>query len=196
MTNDLGLLVRRILRDISVECKDEFDRNFQRQGFFNTAWQRRKSPTRPGGATLIDTSSLRRSFTVTTTGSTITFVYNNNYAAIHNEGGTITVTDKMKRFFRRKFYQEVGFQRKKTNSKKRRPLSDGGFYGLMQSTKTSSIADFWGYMALMKVGTKIEIPRRQFIGMDPSIERTVKQIITDKLAEYFNNEFKIEVNEK
>ena len=45
---DLNTLVKRVLDDIRVEYKDEFDRNFTRQAFFNEAWQRRKSPFRPG----------------------------------------------------------------------------------------------------------------------------------------------------
>ena len=40
-------------------------------------------------------------------------------------------------------------------------------------------------MALMKVGKAIKIPRRQFLGMAPEVERTVRQIIEDNLTSYF-----------
>ena len=40
---------RNILNDIRVELGGEFDENFERQAFFSQAWERRKSPTRPGG---------------------------------------------------------------------------------------------------------------------------------------------------
>ena len=54
---------RRILNDLRVELGDEFDQNFERQAFFSEAWQKRKSPTRPGGHILVDTGGLRRSIT-------------------------------------------------------------------------------------------------------------------------------------
>ena len=91
-------VIRRILSDIRVELGDEFDRNFERQAFFSDAWARRKSPTRPGGTILVDTGTLRRSIRSRTTDDSITFYTDLPYAAIHNDGGEIVVTEKMKRF--------------------------------------------------------------------------------------------------
>ncbi len=54
-------VLRLILKDIKVELGDEFDQNFERQAFFSQAWERRRSPTRPGGHILVDSGSLRRS---------------------------------------------------------------------------------------------------------------------------------------
>ena len=90
---------RRILKDIQVELGEEFDENFERQAFFTQAWARRKSPTRPGGHILVDSGRLRQSITSRTTDNSITFYTTEPYAAIHNEGGAIKVTAKMKRFF-------------------------------------------------------------------------------------------------
>lgn len=53
MNQDIQKIIRNILNDVRVELSDEFDRNFERQAFFNEAWQRRSSPTRPGGSILI-----------------------------------------------------------------------------------------------------------------------------------------------
>jgi len=182
MASNIDEIIRRIISDIRVEYKDEFDRNFSRQAFFSQAWQRRKSPLRPGGAILIDTGALRRSFNVETTGSTITFSYTKEYAEIHNTGGTLTVTAKMKRFFWAKYYSSVGsFDRKKSGEKS----------GNKRTVQLSTEAEFWKYMALKKVGSKIVIPRRQFVGMDPVVEATVKVIIAENLTQYFNNEYKI-----
>ena len=61
MNQDIQKIIRNILNDVRVELSDEFDRNFERQAFFNEAWQRRSSPTRPGGSILIDTGKLRQS---------------------------------------------------------------------------------------------------------------------------------------
>ena len=35
-------LIRVTLKDIKVEALDEFDRNFEREAFFNDKWARRK----------------------------------------------------------------------------------------------------------------------------------------------------------
>ena len=42
-------------------------------------------------------------------------------------------------------------------------------------------------MALMKVGSVIRIPRRQFLGTSPEVENIVRGIIEDNLTEYVNN---------
>ena len=105
MDKNTKSIIRRILSDIRVELGDEFDRNFERQAFFNDAWVRRKSPTRPGGTILVDTGTLRRSVRSRTTDDSITFYTDLPYAAIHNDGGEIVVTEKMKRFFWHKYYE-------------------------------------------------------------------------------------------
>ena len=61
MVKTLEQAISEIMRDIAVELAEEFDRNFERQAFFNEAWERRRSPGREGGAVLICTGGLRRS---------------------------------------------------------------------------------------------------------------------------------------
>ena len=99
MSENIQKIIKIILRDIQVELTDEFDQNFERQAFFSEAWQRRKSPTRPGGHILVDTGQLRRSIKSRTTENSIIFYTDLPYAEIHNDGGEIVVTQKMKRFF-------------------------------------------------------------------------------------------------
>lgn len=171
-------IFRRILKDIQVELGDEFDQNFERQAFFSEAWQRRKSPTRPGGHILVDSGALRQSIRSEIRESSIVFLTDHPAAAIHNEGGEIKVTAKMKRFFWRKYYSATGsFGRKKDgtlrNDKRTRQLTDE--------------ADFWKAMALMRVGSKIRIPQRKFLGTSPEVEAAVRQIIEKNLNEYVNN---------
>ncbi len=43
----------------------------------------------------------------------------------------------------------------------------------------------------MRVGSVIHIPRRQFLGASPEVEKAVSAIIEQNLEEYFNNEFKL-----
>lgn len=191
MNEEVGKIIKRILRDIQVELGDEFDRNFERQAFFSEAWARRKSPNRPGGTLLIDTGNLRRSVRSRTTENSITFFTDLPYAAIHNDGGEIVVTAKMKRYFRAKFYEsQGGFERKKGIAK--RTLSDGGFYAWTSKMNLTPVAEFWRFMALKRAGTTIRIPRRRFLGAGPEVERIVREIIEENLNEYFNVDFSIE----
>lgn len=102
---ELRKVVRRILSDIRVELGDEFDQNFERQGFFSEKWQRRKSPIRGDGHILVASGDLRKSIRSRSDESSITFYSDLAYAGIHNEGGEIKVTAKMKRFFWHKYYE-------------------------------------------------------------------------------------------
>lgn len=180
--NDLGQVFARILNDIRVELKDEFDRNFERQGFFSEKWARCKSPLRPGRATLVDTGKLRSSVMARATADGVTFYSAHPAADIHNEGGEIKVTARMRRYFWARHYAAVGgFGRKK----------NGELRGDKRTRQLSSEAAFWKYMALMRVGSVIHIPKRQFLGASPEVEHAVTEIIEEKLSEYFNNEFKL-----
>mgnify|MGYP004690962133 FL=1 len=102
---ELRKVVRRILSDIRVELGDEFDQNFERQGFFTEKWQRRKSPIRGDGHILVASGDLRKSIRSRSDESSITFYSDLAYAGIHNEGGEIKVTARMKRFFWHKYYE-------------------------------------------------------------------------------------------
>ena len=174
----MNRVVRLILQDIRVELGDEFDRNFERQGFFSEAWQRRKSPLRPGGHILVDTGALRRSVKSRSSASSITFYSDLPYASIHNDGGEIRVTARMKRYFWARYYGargSFGWRKNGTrrNDKKNRQLT--------------TEAEFWKAMALMKVDKTIKIPRRRFLGASPEVEAAVREIIEENLNEYFNN---------
>ena len=175
-------ILERILNDIRVEMTDEFDQNFERQSFFSEAWQRRKSPTRPDGHILVNTGRLRRSIQSRTTENSITFFTEEPYAAIHNEGGEIVVTAKMKRYFWHKYYEATGaFGRKK----------DGSRRNDKRTVQLFDEAEFWKFMALKKAGTTIKIPRRRFLGTSPEVEKAVREIIEKNITEYINFEFTI-----
>ncbi len=183
---DFSTLVSVLLNNIRVELTDEFDRNFERQGFFTEAWQRRVGPLRKGGATLVDSVSLRRSFRCEVRGGELVFVYGVPYAAYHNEGATVRVTERMKMFFRRRYYELSDY--KSPDGGTHRRLTDGGFYALMEKRGGSAEARFWGYMSLKKVGSLIKIPMRRFLGHSAEVERIVRDVIEDGLEEYLKIE--------
>ena len=188
-------MFRLIIKDIGVELGDEFDKNFEREAFFSEKWQRRKTPIREGRSILTDSGRLRSSIGYRTTESSITFFSNLPYAGIHNDGGEIVVTKRMKMFFRYKFYETVkaSFKRKKegSDSRNRRQLSDAGFYAWTRNMKLTQEAEFWRNMALMREGNTIKIPRRRFLGYSPEVEQSVREIIEENITEYFNVEFDI-----
>lgn len=180
---DINIVIKRILRDIAVELSDEFDKNFEREAFFSEAWCRRKSPTRPGGHILVESGALRRSIQSRTTDSSITFYTTLPYAAIHNEGGEIRVTNRMKAFFWHKYYETMGSFGRKKNGERRNDK---------RTVQLSTEAEFWKWMALKKEGSTIKIPKRQFIGASPEVEKAVREIIEENLTEFFEHDFKID----
>ncbi len=183
MNRDVQKILKRILKDIQVEMSDEFDKNFERQAFFSEAWARRKSPIRnEGRAILTDTVRLRRSIRSRTTENSIIFYTDLPYAAIHNDGGEIKVTKRMKGYFWHKYYEATGsFGRKK----------DGTLRKTKKNARLTTEADFYKWMALKKEGSTIKIPRRQFLGTSPEVEQAVRKIIEENISEYFNIEFDI-----
>lgn len=97
---DANKLKADILDGMRVELSDEFDRNFERKGFFSDKWKPRAHDyTR--GSLLMVSSGLRRSVKggAETLENGVRFSSSLPYASLHNEGGKITVTAKMKRYF-------------------------------------------------------------------------------------------------
>lgn len=138
-----------MMHDIGVEMADEFDRNFERKAFFNKKWRDRKFGNR--GTLLVATGRLRRSITMKATERSITFSSDTPYASIHNEGGEIEVTKKMKGYFWY-MYGQTGYEPYKA-------------------------------MAMKRVGSKITIPKRQFIGYHKTIDKIVEEHAQDMIED-------------
>lgn len=174
-------LIDKTLRDVKVELTEEFDRNFERQAFFTEKWQRRQRGG-DGRAILTKSGALRKSIhsRISDGGKEIVFFTDLPYASIHNEGGVIKVTPRMKRFFWAKFIEtRQSFGRRKNGSLSRDK----------RNAILSAEASYWKAMALKKVDSEIRIPRRQFLGYSPEVERAVREIIEENLGQYFNQEF-------
>lgn len=91
---------------------------------------------------------------------------NEVYAATHNDGEDIGVTERMKRFFWAKHMED----------KKRLGAE-------------SPEAEFWKNMALKKPGSKISIPRRHYLGPGPQVDALVQEVIDKELQEFINTHF-------
>lgn len=183
--NLLARLMRDTLKDIKVELDDEFQQNFRREAFFSDKWQRRKYDDGSNrkvlqglGKSGVHLSQIAASGRIE--GSKVVYSSTLPYAAIHNEGGTITVTAKMKRYFWAKYIEATGsFSYKK----------DGQQRNTQRQRKLSADSEFYKAMALKKTGDKIKIPKRQFIGMHPSLNTAITEIIEKNLDEFLKNEF-------
>lgn len=176
--NIMQQVIDTALQDMRVELMDEFDRNFERKAFFSRAWQRRAGAYRSDKPLLIDTGRLRRSIKAAVQGNSLSFTSTEPYAAIHNEGGVITVTKRMKGYFWFKYRQAVGaFARKKDGS----PAKNK--HNLTLTTQ----AEFYRAMALMKEGKKIRIPSRRFIGNAPEVEQIIRESVLRALDEHLNS---------
>lgn len=109
------------------------------------------------------------------------------YAAIHNAGGTVAVTARMKKYFWWRYLQIEGSK----GGKGRRPLSgrytvrkDGRRGDNKYNRSMGREAQFWKAMALKRVGSRIRIPQRMFIGDTKGLRRVVDEAINKELQQY------------
>ena len=174
--------ISKTLNDIKVEAADEFDANFNRQAFFNQKWARRKYNDDKSRGLLVQSGTLRRSIVAKVTDrASILFQTTVPYARIHNEGGTITVTSRMKKYFWWKYITIVGSKRPKagtatTYSERFQRKKNGELRNNQRNRELTEEAKFYKYMAMKKTGDKISIPKRQFIGNHPDLEKLLKEI--------------------
>jgi phage gpG-like protein len=155
---------------IDVELGEMFDKNFERKAFFTQAWTPRKREDK--GTLLLRTGKLRRSIRKEISGDSIRFTSSESYTAIHNEGGVLMVTKKMKKFFWAKYLEASG---------KVRTIKKGTSAKSKSNLRISAAAQAWKYMAMMREGSKIKIPQRQFIGDAPEVRIAVEKIFNEKL---------------
>lgn len=151
-----------------------FKDNFRRQGWVNNAklerWQKRKPGTRRNNrrALLIDTGRLRRSIHITAKGADFVQVGTDvPYAQIHNEGGTINATQKVRAHQRRvtvsRRVRSTNIETRKTRSRKQR----------------LHIGDAQVKAHTRHINTKI--PKRHFLGESPDVIKSVEREIFKKM---------------
>lgn len=179
-------LFEKFVRDVAVELNDEFDQNFERKAFFTDKWPESKMRNNRGSL-MARTNNLRNSISYSIQGDHITWSSALPYASIHNEGGEITVTQKMKSFFWAMYYKAAGAVSKsyKKPDGKRIVFISSESKSLMakQAGGTSDRdknlnkeAEQWKAMALMKVGDTIKIEKRQFIGDHPQVRQAISNV--------------------
>ena len=163
------------IADVEVDLSQAFDRNFESKSFFNKRWKQ-TNHANSRGSLLLRTGNLRRSIKSTNNKGSIKWSSTLPYATLHNEGGDIVVTKKMKSFFWAMYYKANGAAnvysvktRKKVNT--------------IRSRKLEGEAGKWKALALQKVGAVMTIEQRQFIGWHPQVDVRVKRIVNTNLNE-------------
>ena len=164
--------------------RDSVRDNFRKGGFYGQTW---KPPMRTDlgfegpsyGPMLSGTNHLMMSTDYVAEPGRVIIQNSLIYAQIHNEGGEITVTKRMKGYFWSMYYKRglVGEMYGKAKGKKNRQKADN----------LNTEAQFWRNMALKKVGDKIKIPQRQFLGEHPEVNRIVREVINQELLNFINN---------
>lgn len=177
---ELNELIRLKDRELPVKVGravvESVNENFRRGGFYGRGWKstRRQQLGFRGvsgqyGPLLSKNNHLSRS-TVSIPGQGKVIIQNNaEYAEIHNEGGEIPVTANMKKFFWAKYY-ETG------------PVKPGT--GSRRKSSSDAEAGFWRGMALKRAGSTIKIPKRQFIGPSPEVDKIVNDITGRELQNH------------
>ena len=165
-TPDFRKIAEEVMKDLPKKAGEKalqfFLASFIKQGFTDTSfipWVKRKDD--------LTHKLLNQSYALKASGKidkadltevNISFGEGLNYAAIHNEGGTITVkvSARMKRFF--------WYMYKKTEDEK------------------------WKWMALTKNETlTIKIPKRQYIGESETLMNKLDKMFIDRIKQYFNS---------
>lgn len=135
---DKQAIERKVAQQLAIIMREETDDAFRQKAFNGEPWVPTGHPV-ANGSLMLRTGLLRRSFAFIASGNRVIVTSAVPYAALHNEGGVVTVpvTERMRRYF---------------------------FY-MYKKTKE----DRYRAMALSrKQSYRIRIPKRQFVGIQPS----------------------------
>jgi hypothetical protein len=178
-------LITNTSRYAGSESVKFFKESFVKQGFTDKSLNAWKKTTNPlaGKRTLYSKGVLMQSIRkVDENSKRIVVESDTDYSEIQNNGGEITVTENMKRFFWARYYEFSG---------KTRTTTRGNMSRSKNNLKTNAKAEFCKRMALMKVGSKIKIPKRQFMGHSD----TMMKQFSDWFAGQIDVQFKQHLND-
>ena len=171
-------LMRRQMPAIAGQMAvSHFRENFHKSGFVNNSfhpWQKAKREGNKKGAageykTLLSGSANLYNQVKYIPGDYSVLIKNYApYAAIHNEGGIIPVTDKMKRYGWYKFYLTLGHKK-----------------GDKMPKSIPEEAEQWRRLALTKK-SKIIMPKRQFIGESKELNDKLTNKLDLELEKIWN----------
>ncbi len=166
-----------------VESIKFFKDSFIKGGFTDTSftqWESSYNIFKRGGKTMYGTGNLMQSTRVTEENRDRVIVENQqSYAAYHNDGAIITVTLKMKNWWWWQYSKFAGAVQKRKDKK---------VIQTKINLKRNAKAEFCKRMALLKVGTKLKIPKRQFMGDSKQLNTNMQEVLQNYISKQFENE--------
>lgn len=178
-------LKKNASRYAASESVKFFKESFVKGGFTDVAFQKWNQSNSPLASkrTLYNKGRLMRSIKKqSATLSRVVVIADSDYADIHNNGGYITVTAQMKKYFWAKFYELSGSV----------SVNKSGAVGLnKRNVSLGKKAMFCRAMALKPVGSKIKIPQHQFMGDSQTLMQNFDdwfgKVIRTQVEPKFNN---------
>lgn len=172
-------LLRDTARIAGVESVKFFKDSFVKGGFTDSSlqkWPDRKSPL-GGKRMMYGRGTLMQSIRkVEESTKRIVIASDVIYSEIHNEGGEIIVTKQMKKYWWAQYYKLTGKVKQTKSGKVSKSASN---------TQISAKAAYCKRMAMMKEGTKIKIPKRQFIGESKTLMNELDKHFAERIEFYF-----------
>jgi glutamate dehydrogenase/leucine dehydrogenase len=171
---------------IGVEGVKFVQGNFDKGGFDTGAgvevWASRKRETSrsAGKNVLSDRRHLRNGIRYDVQGDTVQVGVDGKklpYAKLHNEGGTVEITDKQRGFF----WYQYGIHSKKLQGKRKGKDNEKKLTQTEQ--KISEEAEMWKRMALAK--GPLKFPKRKFLDVSPALWSAVNAELKDRLDNIF-----------
>lgn len=182
MTNELR---KNASRYAASEAVKFFKESFVQGGFTDSSFQKWTQTNNPvaGKRTMYKSGKLMRAIKKTReTMAQVIVEADSEYADIHNSGGIITVTAQMKKYFWARYYESAG----KTTTTK-----TGSQSRSRRNVSLNNKAAFFKRMALMPVGSKIKIPKRQFMGNSQALMKNFDEwfgkTVRSQVDPQFNN---------
>ena len=179
MQPDFDRFISNILTDVEVTLQRHIKNNFRQGAFYGEPWPPKRAYPGSRAKLLYRNGILQDSVIPLAYPTELAVKVHTSlpYAALHNEGGQITVTAKMKRFF-----WAMHLKAKKALGVKK----DGTPRANKANARLSQEAEYWKAMALMKVGKRITIPKRQFVGHHTQLDAAIERIVNQEVQEGAN----------
>ena len=163
------LYMRKLPVKVGVAVRDSVRQNFRQGDFYGSdGWQQPLRVTlgfsgAPGqrGPLLSGSNHLMMNTDYQALPGRVIIRNTEVYAATHNDGEDIPVTEKMRKFFWAKHLEHKE-----------------------QMGPEAPETEFWKRMALKKPGSSIKIPRRHFMGPGKEVDAIVSRVIEKELQEF------------
>lgn len=180
----LKLLRSGLPRMLGTKAMQHFRDNFARGGFMDgslqawpSTWRQQTLSGTSGqyGPLMSRTNNLRNRILFRASAGRVRIYNDLIYAAIHNNGGNITITPKMRKKFWAMYYEALG------ESKATAGMGKGRLKGkTVAHLNATAESEKWKRMALTKK-TQFRMPQRKFIGPSQTLTRELRRTIEDEI---------------